>query len=210
MTSSVGISRGLRGAASAVAMGVLACGGRAAPGAAAPAGTPAAAKGGPAAPAPVVKPLRDFLALEADGSPPADTTVVVTPGLRRVIVLRHGPPDNAVFAEVRLPAEAFDTASAGPVQVTVRPVPGRYGVVVETSRPLARPGTVLFSYARFFAAPAAALEKYGTDVAFERVLQVGAVLGDGQVAVLPSTHPAPDQLQATLAANGRYLVMGPR
>ena len=61
---------------------------------------------------PEVTPLRTLRAdsvfvLEVGGTPPADTVVRLAPGERRVIVLRHGPPDQAAFAVVDFGDSAF-------------------------------------------------------------------------------------------------------
>src|SRR5687768_7107158 len=55
--------------------------------------------------------------LEVAGVPPDDTTLSVSRGQRRVIVLRHGPPDNLIFAEVTLPAEGLDSAASDAVRL---------------------------------------------------------------------------------------------
>jgi hypothetical protein len=47
-------------------------------------------------------------------------------------------------------------------------------------------------------------------VAFERALAVGRVLPDNQIELLPSTGSAPDNLEASLPAQGSYLVAAPQ
>ena len=73
-----------------------------------------------------------------------------------------------------------------------------------------RSATIAFKYARYFAAPGRARTVYGSDIAYERALAVGQVRPDGALALLPSTRPYPDVLQAQLSAAGTYLVAAPQ
>ena len=66
--------------------------------------------------------------------------------------------------------------------------------------------TLTFRYPRHFSAPAAAGQAYDSDVAFERALAVARLQPDSLLRFLPSTRPAPDHLQAPLAAAGTYIV----
>jgi hypothetical protein len=194
-----GISRRRWGPASWLGVGAAvlaaACGGRA--------GTkhgvdPSAAR---------VVPLASAIVLETAGPPPSDTTVTFTAGERHVIVLRHGPPENVVFAELTFPPSAFRADSGRPVRVEVRPRPGVYGLDLMTSVPLGKGATVVFKYARYFSAPARARAVYGSDVLYERALAVGQVLLAGpELVLLPSTHPVADNLQSALPAAGTYVV----
>ncbi|HKU61298.1 MAG TPA: hypothetical protein VJQ44_08790 [Gemmatimonadales bacterium] len=191
------MSRRLRRRASGLALGLAACGGR-------------AANGGADTAAPVrIVPLAQAIVLETAGPPPHDTVVEFVTGQRRVIVLRHGPPENIVFAQVDFPATAF-ADSGRPVRAEVRPSPGVYGLDVSTSLPLKREASVSFNYARYFSAPPRAREVYGADAVFERSLAVGQVRNDSLLALLPSTRPASDVLRADITATGRYLVAAAR
>lgn len=159
--------------------------------------------------APQVLPLGRVLVLETAGPSPSDTSVSFTAGTSRVIILRHGPPENIVFAELSFAANAFaDTGQT--VQVDVHPRPGVYGVDVATSLPLSGGATVLFDYARYFSAPARARQVYGSDAAYERALAVGRLLPESQIVLLSSNRPAPDNLEATLPAAGSYLLAAPQ
>jgi hypothetical protein len=153
-------------------------------------------------------PLARVIVLETSGPPPSDTSVSFVAGTPRVIVLRHGPPENIVFARLSFAARAF-ADSGQTVTVDVRPRPGVYGLDLATSLPL-REATVVFDYARYFSAPARARQVYGSDVAFERALAVGRLLPESQIELLPSTRPAPDNLEAKVPAVGRYLVAAPQ
>lgn len=161
----------------------------------------------PEARVPAPGPLSGVHVLEATGGSPSDTTVTFTAGHPRVIVMRHPAPDYAMFAEV-----AFDSASfpgrSGEVRVSVRPLPGIYGIELETSAGFRR-ATVTFKYAVHFLAPAGARNAYGSDIAFERALFVARLEGEA-VTFLPSTRPATDNLAAVLTAPGSYLVAAPR
>lgn len=151
--------------------------------------------------------------LETAGVPPDDTALYVTPGTRRVVVLRHGPPDNLIFADVTLPALPGDTTRPPPdsVELAVRPRPGVYGVDVEIGSLVLPPGTtVTFEYPVHFSAPEDARRRYGSDEAFEAALAVGQLLPDGGIRFLVSTRPAADNLRAVLPEPGSYVVGAPR
>jgi hypothetical protein len=190
-----GISRSRRGPASWIVLAALACGGRAT--------TPGKGAVGPEAAR--VIPLAQAIVLETAGPPPADTSVTFMAGQLHTIVLRHGPPDNLVFAELTFPPAAF-ADSGREVQVDIKPRPGLYGLDIRTSMPLRRPADLVFKYARYFLSPAKARSVYGNDVEFERALSVGQVLPNGQLALLPSTRPASDNLRAAVTTAGSYLV----
>lgn len=190
-----GLAAGLLVAAPLVLAPLVgACGGRAAAGSKI---DPSAAR---------VVPLAAALVLETAGPPPSDTTVTFAAGVSHVIVLRHGPPENVVFLELRFPAGAFRADSGRPVRVDVRPRPGIYGVDVATSLPLGNGASVTFKYARYFSAQARARAAFGTDALYERALAVGRVLTGGQLSLLPSTRPAADNLRAALPGPGSYVV----
>lgn len=195
-----GISRGRWSPASWLCLAAAACGGRAAPGSKAV--EPSAAR---------VIPLSSAIVLETAGPPPADTAVSFTAGEAHTIVLRHGPPENVVFAEVSFSAEAFRADSGRLVEVEVRPRPGVYGLEVLASVPFGQGASIMFKYPRYFSAPARARGVYGTDALYERALAVGQLLPDGPLlSLLPSTRPAADNLRAPLPAPGIYLVAAPQ
>jgi len=150
--------------------------------------------------------------VEVWGAPAADTTVRFPAGAPRSIVLRHGPPDNTVFAEVEVPAGALvPPGGADSVTLEVRPVPGVYGVTLQSEDRLATPLRLTFKYPVHFAAPADSRSTYATDVLFERALVIALVTSDGaRYQTLRSTRPASDNLQASVEALGRYQVVAPR
>jgi hypothetical protein len=186
-------------AASGLCVVLAACGGRA----------PSGAKGAEPTPARVI-PLASAIVLETAGPPPSDTAVTFTAGESRVIVLRHGPPENVVFAEVSFAPQTFHADSGRPVKVEIRPRPGVYGIDLVTSVPFSEGASIVFKYPRYFSGPAKARAIYGSDGLYERALAIGQVLGTGQtLALLPTSRPAPDNLQAALPAPGTYLVAAP-
>ena len=190
-----GISRSRWGRASWLCLAV-ACGGRAV--------TAGRKEPGPASIVRVV-PLDAAFVLETAGPPPADTSVTFTSGTSRTIILRHGPPDNLVFAELDFPPKAF-ADSGRPVTVGIRPRPGVYGVDVTASLPLAAGASLTFKYARYFSAPARARAAYGSDVLYERALAIGQLQPGGQLGFLRSTRPAADNIRSALPGAGSYLV----
>ena len=109
------------------------------------------------------------IVLETAGPPIVDTSVTFTTGEPRVIVLRHGPPENIVFAQIDFPPSAFGD-SGRQVKVDVAPRPGIYGLDIRLSLPLTGPASLTFKYGRYFLAPARARTVYGNDVQFERML----------------------------------------
>lgn len=153
-----------------------------------------------------VVPIASAFVLETAGPPPSDTAVSFTTGSPHIIVLRHGPPEDVVFAEVAFPAPVFGADSGLPVRVELHPRPGVYGLEVITSLPLRDGATITFKYPRYFSAPARARAAYGSDAVFERALAVGRLRPDGQLALLPSVRPASDNLRAALPGPGTYLV----
>jgi hypothetical protein len=194
-----GIFRGLAGRASWLCLAAAACGGSRSSG---DNQTAAAARGRVVA-------LSEAIVLETSGPPPPDTTVTFIAGELRTIVLRHGPPDYIVFAELVFPPAAF--AERGrEVRVDVRPRPGVYGLEVATSLPIRDSAQIVFKYPRYFAAPARSRVVYGSDVAYERALAIGRLMPGGRLGLLPSTRPVPDLLQARLPAPGTYLVAAPQ
>jgi hypothetical protein len=147
--------------------------------------------------------------LETGGPPPGDTSLTFVSGTPRVVVLYHAG-ESIVFARLSFEPAAFGDSGQS-VELNVRPRPGIYGLDLTTSVPF-RSGQVAitFVYGRYFSAPARARQVYGSDVAFERAVAVGQLLTDGQVLLLPTTRPAPDNLHAALPVPGSYVVAAPQ
>jgi hypothetical protein len=155
--------------------------------------------------------LDSVFVLESSGVPTDDTVVAVSAAERRVIILRRGAPDNSLFAEVAI-AASDTTASPGSrdsLRIAIRPRPGLYGIDLTADRALAGP-RLTFSYGVHFVAPPGARERYGGDLAFERMLLIARVEPDGRVVFLPTHRPGSDLLSATLPGPGRFVVAAPR
>ena len=124
-------------------------------------------------------------------------------------MLRHGPPENIVFARLVFSAGAF--ADSGQlVTVDVKPRPGVYGLDLGTSKPIRGAASLAFDYSRYFSAPERARQVYRSDGAFERALAIGRVLSEDQIELLPSVRPELDNLRGPVATAGRYLLAAPQ
>lgn len=144
---------------------------------------------------------------DRSGVSPPDTMVRVAARIGRTIVLRHAPPDNAVFAILAVPA---DSTAADSLTLTLRVTPGRYGLMVQ-GEPRLPAGTVLtFSYAiHFQAPPEVPSAAYPTITRFADWLAVGQLLTDGGLRYHPTTRPGGDLLRIVLEGGGEYLVAAP-
>jgi len=171
----------------------------------------------PASPAPdptiptQILPASRLFVLEMSGIPPEDTVLTFAVDQPRVIILRHGAPDNTVFVELSFPDSVFRVPD-GPdsVTVVVRPRPGIYGVDIATTVIPRRGATIRFKYPVHFAPPVEALQRYGSPTAFERALALAALTDGANYALLPSRRPASDNLESALPGPGTYLVAAPR
>jgi hypothetical protein len=163
-----------------------------------------------ASPTPIrVLPLSRVIVLETTGPPPEDTTVTFVAGTYRIIVMRHGPPENIVFARIAFPPTAFGD-SGQLVSVDLRPRPGVYGLDISTSIPPRSGFTVSFEYARYFSGPSRALQAYRSITAFERALAVGRLLPDNNIELLPPTEQEIDKVAAVVPGTGSFLVSAPQ
>jgi hypothetical protein len=135
--------------------------------------------------------------------------VTFVAGTARVIVMQHGPPENIVFARITFPPAAFGD-SGQLVTVDLRPRPGVYGLDLSTSIPPRSGVTVMFEYARYFSAPARALQVYRNIVPFERALAVGRLLPDNNIELLPPADEETDKVAALVPGAGSYLVAAPQ
>lgn len=149
--------------------------------------------------------------LEMSGIPPEDSVVTFPVAERRVIILRHGAPDNTVFAELTFPDSVFWTRN-GPDSVTVvlRPRPGLYAMDLAMTVIPGRGATIKFKYPVHFEPPRDALARYGSTARFEQALAVGMLADGSNFALLPSLRPASDNLEAALPGPGTYMVAAPR
>jgi hypothetical protein len=170
-----------------------------------PSATPAAAP----PPAARILPVAQAIVLETVGPPPSDTSVTFVAGTPYIIMMRHGPPENIVFARITFPPRAFGD-SGQLVSVDLRPRPGVYGLDISTSIPPRSGFTVSFEYARYFSAPARALQVYRSSAAFERALLVGRLVPENNIELLPPVDEEIDKVSATVPGAGSYLVAAPQ
>ena len=175
-------------------------------------GSAASIEGPAPGPAPRVYRADQVFTVEVWGAQAPDTAVTFEASAGRSIVLRHGPPDNTVFAEIDVPSGALVPAQNGDrVTLSIRPLPGTYGLTLESEATLASPVLLTFKYPVHFAAPSDSRTRYPTDVLFEQALVVALAEDDGaQFQTLRSTRPASDNLRATAATLGRYQMVAPR
>ncbi len=154
-------------------------------------------------------PQTDVWVLEAGGTPPDDTTLTLTAGQARVVVLRNGPPDLTTFAVLVFPDSALKAPEGTPIELALSVRPGVYGLDISSKAETAG-ARIIFKYARHFEAPIAARKKYGSDAAFEKELAIGRLDDDGSILLLPTRRPDEDNLSAPIRGNGSYVVAGPR
>ncbi len=155
-----------------------------------------------------VLPLDQLYLLEVTGVPPGDTALSIKAGAARTVILRHGAPDNNDFAELEFPATVF--AGRDSVHIEVHPRPGIYGVDFSCDAPLGAGARIRFEYPVHFSAPLGAQQRYGGPVLFERVLAIAQLREDGRYALLASSRPTADNLEAPLSAAGTYIVAAPK
>jgi hypothetical protein len=153
------------------------------------------------------QPLDRVLLLEQSGASPADTVVSFPASHGRTIVMRHAPPDNAIFALIAIPA---DSTASDTIRVELTPLPGRYAVRVAASPRLPSGAKLTFSYAIHFRAPEGATARYGTVSRYARALGVGRFLDDEQFGFLAESRPATDMLRIELGEPGDFAVAAPR
>ncbi len=191
------------GASAGVAL-LLACG---PPHGAAPGGATAATAPPPLPP----RPIADVFVLEAGGAEPEDTVVTVTPGSRRVVVLRRSAPDYGLFATLEFAGPSLSASGGGgTVRLTIHPTPGVYGLDLAVEGTVGDSARIVFSYGVHFVAPEGARQRYGSNLAFEKELAIGRLSDSGTVVFLATLRPGSDMLSAPLPGPGRYLVAAPR
>lgn len=144
---------------------------------------------------------------DRSGVSPPDTMVRFAGRLGRTIVMRHAPPDNAIFAIVHVPADSTVNDS---VTVTLRVTPGRYGLLVLGEPRLPTGTTLTFSMAIHFQAPPdIPSPAYTTTTRYAAWLGVGRLMEDGTLRYHATTRPGADMLRIVLEGGGEYLVAAP-
>ena len=148
--------------------------------------------------------------LEATGTVPGDTTIDFDPAIGRTLILRHRAPDDAIFLILTVPAHAVVARSGRDARITVLPVPGAYGFHLTTLDSLGPGITATFSYARHFEAPAGAIVRYGSAIAFETALGAARYTSETQLQILSSARPGANMIRFPVTIGGTYVLVAPR
>ncbi len=148
--------------------------------------------------------------LDQTGPSATDTIVWFNPAKPRTVMLRHAPPDNAVYAIVDVPAGAVAPAAGDSASISIAPTPGRYALSISTSGALTGSLVVTFSYATHFQAPSDALARYPSPTRFDQAMGAGVLEGADMIRFLPTTRPAADMMQFTVSAPGTYVLAAPK
>lgn len=147
---------------------------------------------------------------ELAGTTPSDTTVTFPADSGRTIIMRHGPPDNAIFAIIEFAPGALKPQSGSMAQVVLHPVPGRVGLEVLSPDVFGAGARVTMSYAIHFQAPSTAVVRFGSAGKFEQALAAAQTLPDGRIQFLKTERPAADMLRFVIAGSATYLLATPR
>lgn len=148
--------------------------------------------------------------LDQSGPTATDTTVRFDPAKPRTVMLRHGSPDNAIYAIVDVPAGAITPGPGDSASITIHPTPGRYEITISTVGALTAPLLVTFSYATHFQAPSDALARYPSPTRFDQAMGAGVLEDPGMIRFLPTTRPAADLMQFAVSAPGTFLLAAPK
>jgi hypothetical protein len=144
--------------------------------------------------------------LERSGASPPDTVVTFRAGAGRTIVMRHGAPDNAIFAIIEVAADTARRASADSVVLRLSPSPGRYGVDLQSSDSTLKGIRLTFSYATHFQEPSEALSRYPTPAQFEFQTAAARLIGAEQLQFVVGDRPAADMIRFNVTGNGTWLL----
>lgn len=156
------------------------------------------------APMPATTTVEKVLILEATGTQVHDTTVTFALATGRTIVMRHPVPDDALFLILQFPPVKDSLRVRDSVRVTILPVHGKYGFLLNTTDKLGAGVQATFSYAIHFKSPAEAVTKYPSPGRLEAQL-IPALLGEAnKVEFLTGTRPAADMIRFPVVAAGMY------
>ncbi len=154
--------------------------------------------------------LTEVWLLDRLGPSPTDTVVRFSAATGRTIVIRHPRPDHAVFAILTFPPGILTAAQGDSITVRVRPLPGRYGMAIDTDDTFVGFALGTFSYAAHFSAPTGSTARYPTSARLEAALGAARLTDTTKVLFLPSERPAGDMLRFAIARAGTYLLAAPR
>ncbi len=125
------------------------------------------------------------------------------------MVLRHTPPDNAVYVVLQMPADSGASDSDSTV-VTLSATPGRYGLMLAAEPDLPSGSVLTFSYAIHFLQPTGVPGgSYPSVSLYANWLGLGRVQDDSTFRFLPHTRPGGDLIRATISEPGLYLLAAP-
>lgn len=124
--------------------------------------------------------------------------------------MRHGAPDNAIFAIIDVPPGAVIPKSGDSATFRLAPSAGRYGVILESTDSLAKAIRLTFSYAIHFQEPSEAILKYPTPGKFEQATAAAHVVGNDQLQFVMSERPAADMIRFPITATGLWLLAARR
>jgi hypothetical protein len=147
---------------------------------------------------------------ELAGTTPGDTSVTFAADSGRTIIVRHGPPDNAIFAIIQFGPAALKPVSGVMATVMIHPVPGRVGVEILTPDTFGVGAQATMSYAIHFQTPSDALTKFGSAGRFEQALAAARTLPDGRLQFLRTERPAADMVRFAITGPATYLLATPR
>ncbi|MEO5798969.1 MAG: hypothetical protein ABIZ70_00860 [Gemmatimonadales bacterium] len=148
--------------------------------------------------------------LERSGASPPDTIVKYSARFGRTIVMRHGAPDNAIFAIIEVPPDSTRKAPGDSVTVRLAVSAGRYGVELLSTDSLSPGIRLTFSYATHFQEPSEAVAKYATPALFEQNMAAAHQLGADQLQFVVTERPAADMLRFTVTGKGVWLLAARR
>jgi len=154
--------------------------------------------------------LREVWPLERIGPSPTDTVVRFAASAGRTIVLRHPRPDHAVFVIVSVPPGALRPQAGDSVSLRLEPVPGRYGVILQSPDSLVGLALGTFSYAVHFAQPDGSSARYPTATRFDEAMGAARLLDSTSLRFLPTERPAGDMARFAIASLGTYFLAAPR
>lgn len=153
------------------------------------------------------QPLERLLIPDRSGVSPNDTTVEFSAASGRTIMVRHTPPDNAIFAILEVPG---DSSESGRITVSIAVTPGRYGVTISANPGLPVGTRLSFSYAiHFQAPPQVPSATYPTLARFASWLGVVRATSDGSYRFIAHHNPGDDMIRITLPGDGTYLLAAP-
>lgn len=154
--------------------------------------------------------LGNVWVLDRLGPSPTDTVVRFAVATGRTIVIRHPRPDHAIFTIIAFPPATMQAPEGDSITVRLRPIPGQYGIAIETDATFRGFALGTFSYAIHFGTPSGSTATYPTSARLEAALGAARMADSSRVLFLPSERPAGDMIRFAIARSGTYLLAAPR